>query len=140
MDRERLTKLLALTTSDIDAEALAAIRMANKMLTVEKLTWGEILAAGGTTINISLARTRTPNTAPFSTGESEDWLPPHLTDKVLIDAMFRAIFAQPRSDNEEFWQWVDSVHHYWHENGRLTPRQYQGIRRTYSRIMQHAAG
>lgn len=39
MDKSKITKLLALSQSDNDNEALAAIRMANKLLRANNLTW-----------------------------------------------------------------------------------------------------
>ena len=43
LDRGKLTKLLMLTTSDFDGEALSAIRMANSILKKEKLNWADII-------------------------------------------------------------------------------------------------
>ena len=48
MDRytaDRLAKLLGMTGSDQDGEALSAIRMANKVLADAKLTWAQIFAS-----------------------------------------------------------------------------------------------
>jgi hypothetical protein len=42
-DRERLTKLIAMSTSPHDGEALAATRKANALLANAKLTWADIL-------------------------------------------------------------------------------------------------
>jgi hypothetical protein len=56
LDRQKLVKLLAMTTSDKDPEALAAIRLANAMLDREKMTWGDVLKEAGTTLNIVLTR------------------------------------------------------------------------------------
>jgi len=56
VDREKLVKLLAMTTSKNDHEALAALRMANKLLSAEKLTWREVLDAGGPNVRISIHR------------------------------------------------------------------------------------
>lgn len=137
VDKARLTKLLAMTTSDNDGEALNAMRMANALIKAADKTWADVLSNGGTTINIAVQRAQ-PAAQPYA-GEDADWSPPHLTDTVLIDAMFRVIYASPRSDNEEFWQWVDSVHQYWLDKRRLTPKQYQGIRRTYTRIQMRTA-
>ncbi len=44
MDKDRLTKLLMMTTSPNDGEALNAIRMANEILVTAKVTWAELLA------------------------------------------------------------------------------------------------
>ncbi len=44
---DRLLKLLALTTSEADGEALNAIRMANALLKKNNLQWADILAVKG---------------------------------------------------------------------------------------------
>jgi len=46
LDRERLAKVLAMTTSNHDGEALSAIRRANEILAGENLTWTELLGPG----------------------------------------------------------------------------------------------
>ena len=43
MDRVRLVKLMMLTTSDSDGEALSAIRKANEFLKTHKKNWAEVL-------------------------------------------------------------------------------------------------
>jgi hypothetical protein len=42
-DKERLTKLLSMTSSDHDAEALAAIRKANDFLRLHRKSWADVL-------------------------------------------------------------------------------------------------
>jgi hypothetical protein len=44
LDRERLVKLLGMTESKYDAEALGAIRRSNALLREHKVTWAELLA------------------------------------------------------------------------------------------------
>lgn len=46
-DRSRLIKLMMLTTSDFDGEALSAIRKANKLLSHLKMNWSEVLKEVG---------------------------------------------------------------------------------------------
>lgn len=133
MDREKLAKVLAMTTSPVSHEALAAVRMANKMLTDAKMTWGELLAAGGTTVNIALKRA-----SPDGFHDSEAWFAPHLKDKVTITLMFRALFSQPRTGNEEFWRTMDSIHHHFETHGVLTQGQYQALRNCYRRTLKTA--
>jgi hypothetical protein len=41
----------------------------------------------------------------------------------MIDLMFRAIYAQPRTGSEDFWRWVDDVHNWWESCGSLTQPQ-----------------
>ena len=45
--RDKLLKCLALTTSDSDGEALAAIRMANRLRAKLGLSWEQLLSGGG---------------------------------------------------------------------------------------------
>lgn len=42
-DKDRLAKLLSMTSSDHDAEALAAIRKANALLRLSRKTWADVL-------------------------------------------------------------------------------------------------
>ena len=44
LDKDRLAKLLSMTGSDHDAEALAAIRKANELLRLKKKSWAEVLS------------------------------------------------------------------------------------------------
>lgn len=44
LDKDRLAKLLSMTGSDHDAEALAAIRKANELLRLNKKSWAEVLS------------------------------------------------------------------------------------------------
>lgn len=43
MDKDRLAKLLSMTGSDHDAEALAAIRKANDLLRMHRKSWADVL-------------------------------------------------------------------------------------------------
>lgn len=128
-DKTRLLKLLALTTSDNDGEALNAMRKANAYIRSWDKTWEDVLTTERV-VNISL---RTPQQDVYK-GDDADWDPPHLRDKVVIDTMFRAIYAQPRSDNHEFWNFMDSVHQQWLNKKRLTAGQFNAVRRCYSRV------
>lgn len=44
VDKAKLVKLLNLTTSEADNEALTALRLANKMIKEDNLTWAQILS------------------------------------------------------------------------------------------------
>lgn len=45
-----------MTASDVDQEALAAVRMANKMLAAERLTWGDILATVPRNVRVTITQ------------------------------------------------------------------------------------
>lgn len=137
IDRDRLVKILGLTTSSNDGEALSALRKANEIIKGENLTWSDVLAAAPTTtINISLRR-GAPQT--HYEGEQADWSPPHLRDAVMINMMFKAVFSQPRTGNEEFWQFMDSIHHWFEEHKSLTQRQFNALRTCYQRVARASA-
>lgn len=136
IDRDRLAKILALTTSDTDGEALAAIRRANYILKEAGLDWASVLAPQHV-VNIRVASNNPPPGAfgmnPEDFKPDEDWIAPHLKDRVIIETMFRAIYSQPRTGNDEFWEWLDSVDHHFRTYDQLTANQYQALRRCYLR-------
>lgn len=61
--KDKLLKLLALTGSDNDHEALAAVRAANKMLKANNTTWEKIVET-----NMASAVTANPSHQPFHHG------------------------------------------------------------------------
>lgn len=129
LDRERLAKLMAMTTSDKDPEALSALRMANKMLSAERTTWGDILRDVPRDIRLSIFA----NAEPDHTGWED---PAYLSDKVQIDLMFRCIYSAPRTGNEDFWRIMDAMHESYKQHGRLTAAQYKIIRHAYGRTIK----
>lgn len=72
INRRVLAKLLNLTTSSNDAEALAAMRKANAMVREGKITWGDVLGtdktdrtpAGSRVQKASRQQTQEPITVP----------------------------------------------------------------------------
>lgn len=47
LDRDKLIKILMLSTSDSDGEALACLRKATAMMKAAKISWQELLEGGG---------------------------------------------------------------------------------------------
>lgn len=130
LDKAKFVKVMALTTSDKDGEALAALRIANKMLAAEKMTWGEVLTGVSRELKVSIQREYTAD---------EPWVSPHLKDKVMINLMFTSVYSQPRTGNESFWQWLDDVHEKWIRYGQLTQGQYTALRNSYKRVVRTSA-
>jgi hypothetical protein len=125
LDRDKLAKMLAMTTSDKDPEVLAAISMCNAMLKKENVTWGDILKDVPRDVRISISR------EPYQ--QDENWKPPHLCDKVMIDLMFRTIYSAPRTGSEDFWRFIDDVHGKFRKWGSLTQGQFTAIQNVYKR-------
>jgi hypothetical protein len=110
MNKGRFIKLMMMTTSDMDGEALTALRMANAMLAEDNLNWEE-----------------------FCNGKDQQQrqYTAH-TDIDNIDKMFAVLFdTVPATDG--FREFIESVHAFWERTGRLTPRQYDAIKRAYDR-------
>ena len=125
---------MGLTTSNNDHEALAALRKANEIILGEKSTWAEVLAqAAANHVTVTVNRY---NNMATGGDPHEEWIAPHLKDKVTIDLMFRGVFTQPRSSNEEFWQFMDSIHHRWRTHGNLSQGQYMALKRSYQRVVK----
>lgn len=133
MDKSKLAKLLQMTTSDIEGEALTAMRMANKMVKDADLTWDQVLndMRGHVSIQVFDFTMKPGQGNPFDTGDAPD---PHRNANV-INQMFAMVYSVP-ADGSEFWTWLDSVKNQWDQNGRLTKTQYDGLRRSYARVMR----
>lgn len=132
LNRKLLAKIMEMTASDKDGEALNAARMATSMVKDAGETWESVL---NTPRPAAVTVTVTHHAPPQQAEQPEDWVAPHLSDKVTIDMMFRAVFATPRSGNEEFWQFMDSIHNWFSQHGALTQKQYQALRNTYKRVV-----
>lgn len=72
LDRDKLAKVLALTTSQSTHEALAAARMANQIIADAGLSWSDVLAP-----QHYLDLCAAVNKGPFATTEApiEEWGP-----------------------------------------------------------------
>ena len=66
LDKDRLAKLLSMTSSEHDAEALAAIRKANELLRGSRKTWFD--AVGASTSALDPPRAEAPRYAPRPAG------------------------------------------------------------------------
>lgn len=134
LNRKLLAKILSMMADETsDGEVLNAARMATNMVKEAGTTWEQVLNAQP---QRAVTVTVTRHEAPQQAEQPEGWLAAHLKDKVTIDMMFRAVFAQPRSSNEEFWQFMDSLHHWFNTHGSLSQKQYQALRSAYTRVVR----
>lgn len=101
-----LVKVLNLTTSPNDSEALAAARKANDLLKRGSTSWEQLLGNGGAT------------TPMFDEddGSLDD------PEARAIDAAFEEVFklGDLRGSFEDF---IDSIYQQWKENHSLSPKQ-----------------
>jgi hypothetical protein len=123
----RLVKLMMMTTSDNDAEALAAMRKANVLLDAVGLNWDELLAEPPEPeprrcehkAQPGRRRGEPPTSAHVRASDG------YMRDEV--DAMFATVYAAAYlSDASQAF--VNGLHDYWTERGFLTERQYEVLR------------
>jgi len=114
-DYRMFLKLMNLTTSQFDGEALSAIRMANSVLASQNQTWEDLLS--GKIVMISPPADTKPK--PSSSIR--------YTDAIEIDGYFDALSQRNLGT---FKEWVDSVHQWWEEKGFLTEAQYKTLKRS----------
>lgn len=134
---EKFVKLMALTTSSIDGEALSALRKANAMLDETNMTWEQLLAGkvkfvrdefGGAKSSArrdyekrSGARPHRPGPEPQAGWYyAEDFGP-------QINEMFEFIDRQLAPDNS-FRAWVSDVYEQWINRNKISERQYTVLR------------
>lgn len=113
-----------MTTSSNDGEALTAIRMANAMLMAEGKNWDEILGITNQ-VTITLQRQQ-----PTTYNAEDSWSPPHLSDKNVIEQMFRIVMSGEHHISKTAF--IGSLHEWWQRHGRLSQRQYTALRRIYN--------
>jgi hypothetical protein len=155
----RLTRLMMLTSSDIDGEALAALRMAQKVLADAKLNWAEVLAGlagpvippawtikpaqwqwakdaappnGDAAADMQAAREAAAKRAATAHAERQEaeardrW--EHAPEVVhMIATLAGADLPKP------IREFVDSLRSQFVMAQRLTPKQFEALRRVYKR-------
>lgn len=119
-------KLMMMTTSANDQEALVALRKANRILSEAKVSWIELLSA------LSQKQTAAPPPRPEPAWEdvgSEKGK--RHTDAKEIDGLFDIVLEQKMSDG--FEEFLTSVHIWWKQKGFLTDKQYKAVKRAAER-------
>ena len=122
-DYKMFLKLMSLTTSSFDGEALNAIRMANAVL----------------------ARTNQNVGGPPKGKDRNDRAPARTPLKLLDQTSTSATTTQTKSTptskpyttvaraSETFKAWINSVHEWWEQKGYLTNAQYNTLKRAAQR-------
>lgn len=138
LDRERLLKLLRLTESDADGEALNAVRMANRMLKSAGKSWDEVLI--GVTTPSASARSygspdyRTPPSkrGPRTYGRAEPPKKRAEPKKIYDDNIgdYLKALTERRHDMGTV-MFLASLTEFYQENGYLTEPQYEAIVRMH---------
>lgn len=126
-----LTKLMMLTTSDNDNEALSAMRKANAILAEDNVNWEEFLNALDITRRNKEASVRRQqrranddaNAFTDVTGRGGQ----RFDDETIINSMFERAFANAGQGG--FRDFLESVHQWWETKKFLTEKQYYAIKK-----------
>jgi hypothetical protein len=105
-DRDRFVKLMMLTQSDHDGEALVALRKANGLLVRDNQNWQEFIDGKTvTTVNNNV-------------------------DDAGLEEMFEFLFDRVRGS---FRLFIDDVHRQWVRKGSVSPKQYDAVLSAFRR-------
>lgn len=116
-----IIKLLRMTESQHDGEALNAIRMANALLNKHNANWDELMRKQVQVIDADpFAAAPSPRRMKGESG-------PRHTDADEINSYFETLFSRNLGT---FRDYVDSVHEWWEAKGFLTQKQYDVIKRS----------
>ncbi len=117
---EKFIKIMKLTQSDQDGEALNALRMANTILVEANVSWEELLRAK-VAVTSSVAAQAVPQTGK------------HYTNKEEIEEMLKGVLSG-MATGSSFYSFIKSLDDWWTEKGWLTEKQYNALRKSYERV------
>ena len=116
LDAQKLVKLLMLTTSSFDGEALAAIRKANQMLCDAKTSWQQYFQQLSKPPEPAYRRPNTP--------------PNYEYDRDKIDRAFDILDREINAENPtKFEEFLQSLHDQWVRRGSLSAKQKAALYR-----------
>lgn len=119
---EKFIKLMMMTTSPNEGEALTATRMANALLLEANLNWDEFLRG-----KVKITNQAAGGSASGSfTGKK-------YTNSDDIERMLDAVLKNVRSGTS-FYTFIKSLSDWWEDNAFLTEKQYNALRKSYERI------
>jgi len=129
-DLTQLRKLMGMTGSDADGEALNALRMANRLLKKSDLTWSDVLdrCISVTTVNGGYQAQGASGDDGFDEERNEG----------NLDDTIQNAFDELRgvSMSASFRAFVDDVERKWNQTGYLTPGQRAPILKAVKNIRE----
>jgi len=115
---EKFIKLMMMTTSPSEGEALTAIRMANGLLMEANLNWDEFLRGK--------AKVYTASGQSSYSGKKYQ-------NADEIEAMLNDVLSTIKRGTS-FYSFIESLNDWWEANSFLTEKQYNALRKSYERI------
>lgn len=137
---ELLIKLLGMTGSSFDGEAIAAMRKANQILKEANMSWADIIKPPATARQMHQSTYVKPEYEHFA--EPKPWegargqqSSANAGDRKAIEFMFEKIFKDKSFENSkpEYREMMHSIHRQWASSGRLSPKQRTVIENAFAR-------
>lgn len=128
---ELFIKLMMMTTSPIDAEALTALRKANAILAEANVNWEEFLTALDITRRNKEASVKRQQRQRNDENAFSNVAGERFDNADEINPMFERAFAN--TSGKGFRDFLESVHEWWTSKGFLTERQYQSVKKAASK-------
>ena len=134
IDRPKLVKLMGMTQSQNDGEALNAVRLANAMLKVNGISWSSLLDPVTKSRPAPPPPPKRKPSGPSGRGTSEaaaryDAPKSRFTDPD-IGRMLSSLLRDTKGD---FRNLIESLNEQWKEKHYLTERQYEVVMNAYER-------
>ncbi len=140
IDRAKLIKVMAMTQSANDGEALNAIRMANEMLKVKKLDWDKAIAGTSKVSDAYSAIRNAPQYRPPPRQQmrpsgrgTTDTMPNRPQSQFTDRNIPRMIESLLRDTKGDFRDMLQSFKEQWDNRHYLTERQYEVLFNAYER-------
>ncbi|MET4121186.1 hypothetical protein ABIB85_007666 [Bradyrhizobium sp. JR1.5] len=141
IDRERLLKFMRLTESDHDGEAIAAMRMANKLIRSAGKTWEDVVSGVAAPAPKSYG---SPAPSDYRTPPSQratrqygraDPRSPKTEDKKIYDDNIGTYLKEltKRRHDPSTVMFLASLSEYYEAKGYLTEPQYETVMRMHDR-------
>ena len=121
-DFAKLMKVMGMTTSAHDGEALSAIRAANKILVAHKLTWQDVFSGLIKVEQPPPSRPSPPPRRPSPHRYDDD---EEFTIDFDIDEAFETVRETLRPGG--FADFIDSLEKQWDEKGSLSSKQRRAL-------------
>lgn len=125
MDRAKLVKLLNLSTSDNDAEALSALRHANLLIKREGFSWDEIVHPKKPKIPHKVRHNGDSGQTSNTGLRPETEYPP-------IDEMIEECLDE--IENESGREFLESLYSFYEARGYLTQKQSAALKKFYDNL------
>jgi hypothetical protein len=129
---EKFVKLMMLTTSSNDHEALSALRKANQILACKAVSWEQLIKGlKNVTFQVEAPPREEPRQQPRYEQPKREAVGKHFKSDD-IDQMFEAVLGRVSGGPREF---IESIFGFYRETGFLTDKQFSSLEKFYANTL-----